>query len=88
MNIFQFPPGIKVADKEGAPTSEFTNFMNALLQQMQQKLSSNGYQFPEMTAAQVATMTGQEKRFLVVGQTDDNTLRVNINGVIKEIPTV
>lgn len=76
---------MKIADKDGHPTNEFHNFMSALTQVLQSSLSNEGIKTPQQSADNIALLNLPQSKGALLYDSDNDELKVNINGTFKTV---
>lgn len=79
---------MKIADKDGNPTEEFHNYMMLLNQALVQMLSNEGIKTPQQTAANITALNTAQSKGALLYDSDNDELKVNINGTFKTVPVV
>lgn len=63
------------------------NFFTQLIQELQGNVSNEGYKIPALTADQIIQIENQKSNTALVYDSDNNVLRINLNGTFKTITT-
>lgn len=86
--IPNFPAGSLLNTNKDDLSDEWRLYLQQLTQAVQQTVSSQGIKVPPNTAAQIAQLTSLAGNFSIMGDSDNNVLKVNLNGTIKTIATL
>jgi hypothetical protein len=86
--IPNFPTGLLLNSDKSDMSDEWKLYLQQLTQAIQQTVSSQGLRVPPNTAAQISQLTAPSASFSIMGDSDNNVLKVNLNGTIKTIATL
>lgn len=78
----------KVIGVGGFFSDNFQQFFDVLIQQMQEKLSDNGFVNPSLTTSEIEEIAGDMDNGTVWYDTDAHALKVKINGEIKTVQVI
>lgn len=80
-------PTENIMDENGSLHPVWQNFFNILVTQMQKDLSNEGIKAPEQANSNFAKLAGTDKKGAILYDSDNDVLKVNINGTFKTILT-
>jgi hypothetical protein len=78
---------IQFVNKEGYLTDPMQLFMDELNQALQNGLSDNGWTLPQITAANLATISPKMPDGTMWYETDNNEFVVKISGALRKVTT-
>lgn len=88
MKIPNFPTG-KIITKDGNLTDNWSKALVQLFQELQKNMSNEGHIVPSQSASNLLVLDNDTNRKgALIYDGDNDKLKVNIAGVLKEIQTV
>lgn len=76
----------KIADENGNLTSEWQLIFDQLFSQIGVNLSNEGLVVPSQSSSNISLLT-KSLPFTLVGDSTNNVLKVNLNGIFKTVTT-
>jgi hypothetical protein len=89
MNIPNLPaPHVPISDVSGKMHPTWYNFFNQLINESQTNLSQEGLGIPMQSASNISTIGSARPTPRFIVDSDSNSLKVALGGVIKTVTTV
>lgn len=85
--IPNLPYNTPLVDKHGTMHPIWNNFFNQFIGVLQRNLSTEGYLLPQQTAANISSLNTPNSTGALLYDSDNNLLKVNINGTFKTVTT-